>query len=325
MGSVAISMSSIALYVVTVLVWGSTWIGIEYQLGVVAPEVSVFYRYALASALLFTWCVGRGLRLHFSLRDHGRFVLLGIFLFGLNYVLTYRAQVHISSALTAIAFSTMLWMNMLNSRLFFGVRSSPLVILGSIFGIAGVVTLFVPQIDSASLSDSTLYGALLCISAAFIASLGNMVAQSANYAKLPIVQTNAWGMLYGAMLTGSAAAAQGMEFNFDFSTGYVASLLYLAVFGSIVAFGAYLTLLGRIGAHRAAYAVVMFPVVAVIISLFFEGLEVSWSLFAGVMLVLAGNVLILRVNERPTVDASDDAATGTVGDEVCAEASPTRT
>ena len=115
-------MSNALLYVITVLVWGSTWLAIEFQLGVVEPEVSIVYRYASASLLLFAWSRIRGLRLAFRLREHGTFFLLGMLLFGLNYILAYRAQIYISSALTAIAFSTMVWMNIINARVFFGVR-----------------------------------------------------------------------------------------------------------------------------------------------------------------------------------------------------------
>jgi drug/metabolite transporter (DMT)-like permease len=101
-------------------------------------------------------------------------------------------------------------------------------------------------------------------------------------------------MLYGAVFTGLIALGQGNEFNFHWSVGYVGSLLYLAVFGSIVAFGSYLTLLGRIGASRAGYAVVMFPVVALVVSFAFEGLALTANIVLGIVLVMAGNVLILR-------------------------------
>lgn len=287
-------MSNGILYVITVMVWGSTWLAIEFQLGVVAPEVSVFYRYSLAALLLFGWCKARGLRLDFGLRAHSRFLLLGLLLFCLNYILTYHAQQHITSALAAIAFSTMLWMNIVNARLFFGVRSGPRVIIGSVLGVAGIVTLFLPQVSTVSLSDATLYGATLAVMGAFIASLGNMVSQEAQQSGLPVLQANAWGMFYGALLTGAIALGQGHEFNFDPSPGYLLSLAYLALFGSVIAFGAYLTLLGRIGAHKAGYAVVMFPVIALILSVFFEGLQITVNIFAGVLLVTAGNIIILR-------------------------------
>jgi len=300
-------MNNGLLYVITVMIWGSTWLAIEFQLGVVAPEVSVFYRYSLASLLLFGWCQARGLRLSFGLRAHSRFLLLGLLLFCLNYILTYHAQLHITSALAAIAFSTMLWMNIGNARLFFGVRSGPRVIVGSILGVAGIVTLFLPQVGSVSLNDATLYGATLSVIGAFIASLGNMVSQEAQKSGLPVLQANAWGMFYGTLLTGAIALGQGHEFNFDPSAGYVLSLAYLAVFGSIIAFGAYLTLLGRIGAHKAGYAVVMFPVVALMLSVLFEGLQITFNIVAGVVLVTAGNIIILR-RERVAVPVTEAAA-----------------
>ena len=295
-------MSNLLLYVVTVLVWGTTWIAIEFQIGDVAPEVSVFYRYLFAAVLLFSWCHIRGLRLRFDLRAHIRFVLLGVLLFSVNYIITYHAQLYITSALTAIVFSTMLWMNIINARLFFGTRIDKSTIAGSVLGVLGIIFLFLPEVENLSLADVTLYGAGLAVLGAFIASLGNMVSQSAQKEGLPIVQSNAWGMLYGAILTGSIAFGQGKAFVFDWTTEYAISLAYLTVFGSIIAFGSYLTLLGRIGAAKAGYAMVMFPVVAIVISIFFDEVTLSGQIIAGVSLVLLGNVLILRA--RSAVDGA---------------------
>ncbi len=287
-------MSNTFLYVVTVLIWGSTWLGIEYQLGVVVPEVSIVYRYAGASTLLFAWCVFARLPLRFDLRSHGWFVLLGLFLFCLNYIMAYRAQVHITSALCAIVFTAMVWMNIILARVLFGVRSGAAVLAGAVLGMVGIVLLFAPQVEELSLDDSVLFGSLLAFCGAVVASCGNMVSQKAQLEKLPIVQSNAWGMFYGTLLTAAYAIAQGYPFVFDASPGYVISLAYLSVFGSIVAFGAYLTLLGRIGAHKAGYAVVMFPVVALILSMLFEGLQMSASIAIGTALVLTGNVFVLK-------------------------------
>jgi len=287
-------MSNVFLYVITVLIWGSTFFAIEFQLGVVEPEVSVFYRYTMASTLLFAWSAIRGLRLRFDLRSHILFVLLGVLLFGINYILSYRAQVHITSALSAIAFSMMLWMNIVNSRLFFGVRAGPKVLIGALLGITGMGIIFAPQITEFAFTDTVFFGSILALTGALSASFGNMVSQKAQKINLPVVQSNAWGMFYGALLTGGVAVFEGHAFAFEFTPTYVASLAYLTIFGSIVAFGAYLTLLGRIGASKAGYAMVMFPVVALILSILFEGLEFGPSVFIGAALVLAGNLLVLR-------------------------------
>jgi drug/metabolite transporter (DMT)-like permease len=303
-------MSNAILYAITVLVWGSTWFAIEFQLGVVAPEVSIVYRYAGASLLLFAWSRIRGLQLAFGWGDHGRFFLLGLLLFGLNYVLAYRAQIYISSALTAIAFSTMVWMNIINARIFFGVRAGRRVLFGALLGIAGIFTLFAPQIGEIAFSDAVFFGSFLAVVGALVASFGNMVSQGAQRAKLPVIQSNAWGMFYGTLITAAIAISEGHEFIFDWSAGYLGSLLYLTVFGSIIAFGAYLTLLGRIGAHKAGYAMVMFPVVALILAAIFEGLEVDAIIVVGTLLVLAGNVFVLNAKSPDQATGSPRATTG---------------
>ena len=286
-------MSNAVLYLVTVLIWGSTWLAIEFQLGIVEPEVSIVYRYFIASGLLFIYCKIRKLRLIFEPKYHVWFMLLGACLFCLNYIFAYRAQIHITSALAAIAFSTMLWMNIILSRLIFGTRAGRRVLSGALLGIIGIVVIFAPQVGQVSLSDTVLYGSSLALLGALTASFGNMVSQGAQARALPVMQANAWGMLYGGILTTFIAVLRGQAFNFDASFSYVISLLYLAVFGSVVAFGAYLTLLGRIGAHKAGYATVMFPVVALVLSLLFEGLGLSTSIILGTALVLLGNLLVL--------------------------------
>ena len=287
-------MSNTALYVLTVLIWGSTWLAIEFQLGVVQPEVSIVYRFVLASAFLLIWCKYRRLNLSFKLKYHLWFASLGLLLFCLNYIMTYHAQVHITSALAAIVFSTMLWMNILLARLVFGIRATPKVLAGGVLGIVGIVVLFAPQIETLTLTDTTLYGCLLALAGAASASAGNIVSQAAQKRALPVVQTNTWSMFYGALITAAVGLAQGHEFNFDATFTYIASLAYLALFGSVIAFGAYLTLIGRVGAHRAGYAMVMFPVVALALSLAFEGLALTPGIVVGTSLVLLGNLLVLN-------------------------------
>jgi drug/metabolite transporter (DMT)-like permease len=287
-------MSNTFLYAVTVLIWGSTWLAIEYQLGVVEPEVSIVYRYVIASMVLFIWCKIKGLSVTFKVKDHLWFGALGLLLFCLNYILAYRAQVYITSALAAIAFSMMLWINIILSRLLFGTRAGGRVLFGALLGIVGIVVLFVPRMESVSLEDGVFFGFLLALLGALMASMGNMVSQASQKRALPVVQGNAWGMFYGAVITTIVAVASGHEFSFDATFTYITSLVYLALFGSVVAFGAYLTLLGRIGAHKAGYTTVMFPVVALLLSMSFEGLRLDLPIIAGTSLVLLGNLLVLK-------------------------------
>ena len=286
------------LYAATVLIWGTTWYAIKFQLGVVHPIVSVAYRYVIAAAVLLAFCyyTRRGLR--FTLRDHVGIAAQGTFLFSLNYIVFYIAAAYITSGLMALAFSTILLMNMLNGAMLFGFPVSGKVLAGAALGLAGIGLVFLPELRSVDASRGTLIGVGLSFFATYLASLGNMGSVYTQRRGLPVVQTNALGMAYGAVIalvvSGVAAATGRLEFAFDASLPYVVSLVYLAVFGSVLAFGCYLTLLGRIGADRAAYATVLFPVVALAISTVFEGYRWTGPALAGTGLILIGNFIVLR-------------------------------
>lgn len=291
-------MSNTFLYATAVLIWGSTWFAIEFQLGVVEPEVSVAYRYLAAAALLFIWCKSRGLQLLFDVKSHRWFAAMGLLIFSVNYIFAYRSQIYITSALAAIIFSCMQWMNILNGRLFFGVAVGPRLYLGALLGISGIACLFAPELRYFSWSSGVLLGSVLALLGAYTASLGNMASQAAQKAALPVVSSNAWSMLYGGLFTTLIALFQGHEFIFDPRPAYLWSFAYLTLFGSVLAFGAYLTLLGRIGAQKAGYATVLFPVVALLISMMFEGLRLNALMLIGVVLVIGGNLLVMT--DRPT-------------------------
>lgn len=292
-------MGNVLLYAASVLIWGTTWFAINFQLGEVSPQVSLVYRYAIAAAFLFAWCIVRRRSLRFDLASHGYFVGFGVLLFGINYLCTYHAQLYISSALNAIAFSSLVWLNILNSRWLLGTQVEWRTYAGAALGALGIVVLFWPQVREMSLTDGTLLGASFSLVGALSASFGNILSQRGQSRGLPVLQSNAWGMAYGTLLSALVAVFRGEPFNFEASVPYVVSLLYLAIFGSVIAFGCYLTLVGRIGAHRAGYSVVMFPVVALCMSVLFEGLRVDANVLVGAGLALAGNFVILTAGSTP--------------------------
>lgn len=287
-------MGNTILYTLTVLIWGSTWLAIKFQLGDVDPMVSVVYRFALAAAILMVWCRARRLNMRFSGRDHLFMVLQGAALFGVNYWFFYAAEQHLTSGLAAVIFSTILVMNMVNGALFLGAPFDLKVAAGGALGLSGIALVFRPELTGFHLGDGSLVGMLLCFAATFLASLGNIISARNQQRGLPVIQTNAWGMAYGAILMLAAAFLSGRTFAFVGSPAYIIALAYLAVFGSVVAFGCYLTLVGRIGADRAAYATLLFPIVALGISTVWEGYRWTPEAAAGVSLILAGNLLMLR-------------------------------
>jgi drug/metabolite transporter (DMT)-like permease len=287
-------MNNYFLYVFTVLIWGSTWLAIKFQLGVVDPMISVTYRFTLAALLLLAYCKVMGLKMTFTRREHLFIALQGLLLFSFNYWLVYLAEVYLTSGLVAVIFSMIIFMNITNGRWLLGSPISPPMVLGALTGVSGLALIFWPEISSFTLSDLSLRGFLFGFAGAYLASLGNILSARNQKHSIPVIQTNAFGMAYGASFLLVFSFLSGKPFAFEFTLPYVFSLLYLSVLGSIVAFGFYLTLLGRIGADRAAYVTLLIPVVALCISTLFEGYRWSGPGFTGLGLVLAGNVLVLR-------------------------------
>ncbi len=292
-------MKNAMFYLATVLIWGSTWIGIKFQLGIVDPMVSVTYRFGLAAVLLLIWCRLLRLKMRFSLREHACIALQGMLLFGFNYLFFYIAELHITSGLAAVLFSTILVMNMVNSALLLRQPIDGRVVVGGILGLLGIVLVFRLEISSFTWGDRGLMGVALCLFATLLASLGNITSAYNQKKSLPIIQSNAYGMGYGALVMLVVAIVAGKSFTIDLSFSYVASLLYLVVFGSIIAFGCYLSLVGNIGADRAAYATLLFPIVALLISTVWEDYRWAWSSLSGVGLILLGNLWIMEKGKIP--------------------------
>lgn len=289
-------MKNSLFYLATVLIWGSTWIGIKMQLGSVEPMVSVTYRFTLAALILLFWCRLRGLNMRFTLNDHAFMFLQGILLFGFNYLLFYIAELYVASGLAAVIFSTIVLFNIINGAIFLQSPVSIRVVLGGLLGLVGIVLVFKNEITSFSIDNAGLTGFLLCLAATLLASWGNIVSARNQKNKLPIIQSNAYGMGYGALVMFLASILTGKTFGFELSVQYVGSLLYLAMFGSVIAFGCYLNLVGSIGADRAAYATLIFPIVALAISTIWEDYQWSASAASGVVLIILGNLVVLKKN-----------------------------
>lgn len=281
------------LFFATVLVWGSTWYAITFQLGVVPESWSLVYRFAASTAILFAYCVAVRRNLRFPVRAHLWLVAMGLFNFSSNYYLVYLGTTHIASGLVAVVFSGLTLVNILSAVIFYRQRVEGRTLAGVALGIAGIALMFWPEVETFDFTDKAVVGLGICLAGTFLASFGNTVAATRIVSALPTVQVNAWGMLYGTLLLMAFAFVNGDPIRFDPSPGYVISLAYLAVFGTVLAFTAYFVLLRRIGLQRAGYIAIAFPVVALVISTVFEGFQWTGPAVAGMGLVVVGNALVL--------------------------------
>jgi drug/metabolite transporter (DMT)-like permease len=298
---------NLSLYLLTVLIWGTTWIALKLQLGEVAIAASIAYRFALASLVLFAVLLLSG-RLQ-KLDKRGQLICLvqGLCLFCLNFLCFYTASQWIPSGLVAVIFSTATLWNAINARLFFKQKIAANVLAGGALGLGGLALMFWPELAGHEASDETLLGIGLAIIGTLLFSAGNMLSSLQQKAGLKPLTTNAWGMLYGALMLVTICWVSGTPFTFEWNTRYIGSLLYLAIPGSVIGFTAYLTLVGRMGPERAAYCTVLFPVVALNISVFVEGYQWTAPALFGLFMVMLGNVLVFRKAKRVLPIAAREA------------------
>ena len=286
-------MPNSVLYGLTVAIWGTTWYAITLQTGVVPVALAIAYRFLLASVILIAFCLATRRRLSFGPRDHLFMAAQGVFLFSLNYVLFYAASLDIPSGLMAVCFSTILLMNIANGAIFFRNPVDARVFAGALLGLGGLTMIFWPEVEGFGLHSKAVAGLVLSLVATYSASLGNMVSLRHKKAGIPVVESNAVGMAYGALCSLVIAAFLGVPFVYDPRPIFSIALVYLALAGSVVGFGCFLTLIQRIGADRAAYATVLFPIVALGLSTWLEHYRWTPLAVAGVVLVLLSNVLVL--------------------------------
>jgi drug/metabolite transporter (DMT)-like permease len=290
-------MNNAMLYSLTVVIWGSTWIGIKYQLGVVDPMASIAHRFFLSALLICLFLLLRRQPLRLPARDHPFLLLQGLCLFCTNYYFVYHAEMVLTSGLVAVVFASLMMFNIINGALFLGTPIHRGVVVGGLVGLVGMGAVFWPELQALDLSDANFVALLYCLTATLLASFGNIIAARNQRHNIPVLVTNTWAMGYGAALMYLAALVQGVPITVDWSLPYVLSLLYLVVFGSVIAFWAYLTLIGRIGADRAGYTNLVFPLVALLISTLFEGYQWSLEALFGMGLVVLGNWLVMRANK----------------------------
>lgn len=282
-------MSTLLLFAATVLIWGTTWIAIAAQVGSVPLIESIFLRFALAGAVMLA---GLALMGRLSRPRAWRFVVIqALCLFSFNFIGLYHAAALIPSGLVSVVFSLASIFNAVNARIFYGERITPRTVLAGGIGVLGLVLLFRGELTGTA-DWQTLRGIGWAAFGTMMFSLGNMASRRNSELGVPPVTANAWGMGIGALILLVLIWLTGEPQVWPQGARYWMALVYLALIGSVAGFTTYLLLVARLGAARAGYATVIFPVVALLISTFFEGFEWSAGAFAGLALTLLGNIVI---------------------------------
>lgn len=287
-------MATWFLYLTTVFIWGTTWIAIKNQIGDVPAEASIFYRSFLASLLLLGYCKIKKISLKFSLKNHGLLFLLGACMFSLHYIFIYKSTSYLISGLVSLIFSLVSLLNILNNYIVFKVRPTRWVIYGAIFGLCGIFLIFYKDLLNASFQDKILVGSILAFGGTVIFSIGNIISRLGYIRGLPLIPTTTLGICYGTLIMFIFILITKVPFRVSYDPIYWIALGYLVIFGSIVGFLCYLSLIGKIGPEKAGYATIFFPIVALIFSFLFENYHWTQNGLLGVGMVIFGNYLVMK-------------------------------
>jgi drug/metabolite transporter (DMT)-like permease len=286
------------LFWVPTLIWASTWHVILYQLAEAPPLNAVGWRFLLAGGILLGVAIARGDDWRLAPRWHAWVLLAGVVQYSINYWGVYEAERHIPSGLVAVLFSLMVFGNALSGWWLFGQPVTRRFLVAAVCGVAGVVMIFWPEVVATGSRPNAVFGLGVGLLAVAMACAGNALTLSLTRRGVPLVPILGWGMTYGALVLLAIAATQGTLGAIGHSAAWFASLLYLTLFGTVIAFFVYFRLAQRVGPARAAMTGVMIPPIALAISAALEGWRPTVLSLAGVVLCLGSVFVATRAPKR---------------------------
>jgi len=285
-------------FLLVTLIWGSTWIVITGQLGVVPPSWSVAYRFFVGAAAMFAYAAWRRENLLLSGRAWGFAALLGLAQFAFNFNFVYRAEQHITSGLVAVLFALLIVPNTLLGRIFLKTKVEGRFLAGGGIAIVGVGLMILHEYRAAQVgAGEVLLGTALTLAGVMSASTAN-VMQGTDIARAqPMVVMIAWAMLFGALGDAGYAWITTGPPVIETTPTYLAGVLYLGVIASAVTFPLYFNIIRAVGPGQAAWSSVLIPIIAMGISTLFEGYRWAPLSIAGGAVALVG--LVIAVVKRP--------------------------
>ncbi|WP_339768290.1 DMT family transporter [uncultured Paraglaciecola sp.] len=286
-------MSNLALFSIVSLIWGTTWIAITFQLGEIHPVLSVAIRFSLAAAILGIFCVVKGLSLRLPKHLHIKMAAAGLCFYGLEYSLLYLSQQYIISALVALMSSGMIYINVLLRRVLLKKPIRMEVVIGAAFGMFGIGLIFYPEFSRLKADTLLVFGITLALASFLFAGLGNVLSERILDYGTPVVQMNFWAMSYGSIGILAFALVSDMDWVLPTRWEYYLAISYLSIFGSVIAFGAYMKLVRQMGSDKTAYVVLVYPIVALLVSTIFEGYQWYLASLIGVFFVILGNAIAM--------------------------------
>jgi drug/metabolite transporter (DMT)-like permease len=294
-------------FIVFTAIWGSTWIVIRGQLGIVPPQWSVTYRFIIASAAMAMIALMRGESLALGRRALGAAIVLGFTQFCVNFNAVYLAERHITSGVVATVFALLLIPSSLMGWAFLGQRPTMRFVWSSLVAVAGIALLFVQELRAhAASAQQVVTGILITLVGMVGASFANVLQARPEIRRFPLFALLAWSMAAGAIIDAAIAFLMAGPPSFDPRPSYWLGVLYLALAASVLTFSLYYPVVRRIGPAKAAYSSVIVPIIAMGFSTWLEDYRWTWLTIAGAALALGGMAAALS-RSKSSVPAPDAA------------------
>ena len=280
------------------LIWGTTWIVIRGQLGVVPVGWSITYRFLIAAIALFIYAAVTKQPLRIGARGHQFAIVFGIAQFVLNFNFVYRAEAYVTSGLVALVFALLLIPNTILARLFLGTKVTGQFLIGTGVAIIGIGLLFLKEYRDADVrGNAVLIGIGLTLLGVMSASTANVLQATDRAKALPMASMLAWAMLWGSGVNALIAFIYNGAPVVDMQPSYIAGVLYLGIAASAIAFMAYFSVIRMIGPGPAAYSGVATPVIAMMFSTVYENYHWTLLAAAGGVLAMAGLIIALTARK----------------------------
>lgn len=300
--------TTVLLYASAVLVWGTTWINMKYQLGEVAPAASLTYRYLAAGLIVLAGAALAGKTILMGARAHLWCVGQGALMFSVNYWLTYLAAAHLTTGIIAVMFAGASAVTMILIAVTTWTRPPARALFGAVLGMGGIACVFYPEIARLRLDGPEVQSGAIVSASVILFAIGGLVGARNMRAGQPRFATIGWAMLYGGLIMAALTLARGESFEWTWRPSYLWSLAWLTLLGSVAFFLLYFAVVARVGAEKASYGTVLFPLVALAVSTVLEGYDWPMLAFVGVPLALLGNALVL--SSGPALPATPPSARG---------------
>jgi drug/metabolite transporter (DMT)-like permease len=288
------------------LAWSFSWFAMKLQVESLVPlELSVFYRFALTSILMFGICLISKQRLWLKKSEIKFLIYIGITNFCLNFLIGYFAVQFVASGVLATIFC----LSIISSEIILAKvdrrKIAKKILLSSLIGFVGLIFFVAPIIDFSKYNETSksLTGIGLCLIMMLIYSSGNVVVgknRAAN--QTPLFTLIAYGSGIGSVFLMLFNLARGNEFVFDFSPQYLLSLSYLILVASVLAFICLFYLIQKIGSAKANYTALIYPMLALAISAYFENFVFNiFNLVGFALIIVALAVEFLSFSKKKLV------------------------